>query len=255
MVTTVLIIEDDAVIAGTMAAHLRHAGHEVEIAADGERGLRRLRFQRPDVCIVDLMLPGLDGWAVIEQARGDGLATPMIVVSARASEQDKVHALRLGADDYLTKPFGMGELVARVEAAMRRSRVAPTVGRPAPIIVAGLTVDPNQRRAFLDEGAARTDARLTPTEFRLLWVLAENEGRVMTRDELHQRVWNVPYRRRDRSVDVCVRKLREKLERPTGRAYLHTHFGVGYRFDVEEAPDPAPGGGPVLELVRSTTEP
>jgi DNA-binding response OmpR family regulator len=230
-VTSVLIVEDDGVIARSLGTHLRHAGFEVEWAQDGDRGLRKLRFERPDVCVVDLMLPGLDGWAVTERARSEGITTPIIVISARSSEHDKVHALEIGADDYLAKPFGMRELVARVKAAVRRSHIAPRTPRDEPIDVPGLVIDPDQQRAFLvvDEGE-RTDAELTPTEFRLLWVLAQNSGRAMSRDELQQRVWNVPYRHRDRSVDVCVRKLREKVDRRSTHTYLQTHYGIGYRF-------------------------
>jgi DNA-binding response OmpR family regulator len=232
-VSSVLIVEDDGVIARSMSAHLRHAGLQVEVAEDGERGLRKLRFERPDVCVVDLMLPGLDGWALTERARADGIRTPIIVVSARGSEHDKVHALEIGADDYLAKPFGMRELVARVQAALRRSRIAPVVERGDEIEVPGLAIDPDQQRAFLvAEDGDREDAGLTPTEFRLLLTLAQQAGRAMSRDELQQRVWHVPYRPRDRSVDVCVRKLREKLDRRSTHTYLQTHYGVGYRFDA-----------------------
>ena len=231
--SSVLIVEDDGVIARSMSAHLRHAGLQVEVAEDGERGLRKLRFERPDVCVVDLMLPGLDGWALTERARADGIRTPIIVVSARGSEHDKVHALEIGADDYLAKPFGMRELVARVQAALRRSRIAPVVERGDEIEVPGLAIDPDQQRAFLVDGDGdREDAGLTPTEFRLLLTLAQQAGRAMSRDELQQRVWHVPYRPRDRSVDVCVRKLREKLDRRSTHSYLQTHYGVGYRFDA-----------------------
>jgi two-component system alkaline phosphatase synthesis response regulator PhoP len=231
----VLLVEDDGVIARSMSAHLRHAGHDVEWVEDGDRALKKLRFDRPDVVVVDLMLPSLDGWALTEQARSEGILTPILVVSARGSEHDKVHALEIGADDYLAKPFGMRELVARVQAALRRSRIAPVVARQGAIDVPGLFIDPDQQRAFLvDDAGERHDAGLTPTEFRLLWVLAENEGRAMSRDELQQRVWNVPYRPRDRSVDVCVRKLREKVDNRSTHTYLQTHFGVGYRF----APEP-----------------
>ena len=157
--------------------------------------------------------------------------TPIIVISARGSEHDKVHALEIGADDYLAKPFGMRELIARVHAALRRSQIAPVPPAESDP-VAGLVVDPDQQRAFLvAEDGSRVDTRLTPTEFRLLWVLAQNSGRAMSRDELQQRVWNVPYRPRDRSVDVCVRKLREKIDRQTTHSYLQTHYGIGYRFD------------------------
>ena len=235
---SVLVIEDDAVIARSIAAHLRHAGIDVEIAEDGERGLRKLRFERPDACIVDLMLPQLDGWALTERARAEGITTPILIVSARGSEHDKVHALGIGADDYLAKPFGMRELVARVQAALRRSLIDPQPGRSDTLEAPGLVIDPDQRRAFLlsDDGA-RIDAGLTPTEFKLLWTLAQNQGRAMSRDELQQRIWHTPHRPRDRSVDVCVRKLRDKLDRRSTHDYLQTHYGIGYRF----APQPRAG--------------
>jgi len=226
----VLIVEDDNVIANAMATHLRHAGMEVEWSDRGDRAMKKLRFERLDVAIIDLMLPGMDGWRMIESLRADGNGIPLIVVSARGTEQDKVHALGIGGDDYLAKPFGMGELVARVQAAVRRAgRVHHAVARQR-VDVPGLVIDPDLHRAMLDG----TDAELTRTEFRLLSVLASERGRVMSRDQLQQRVWGTPYRPRDRSVDVCVRKLREKLDqRSTSHTYIHTHYGVGYRFDAE----------------------
>jgi DNA-binding response OmpR family regulator len=239
-VPTVLIVEDDGVIARSISMHLRHAGFDVEWAETGDRGLKKLRFERPDVVLVDLMLPGLDGWAFTEIARREGITVPIVVISARASEHDKVHALEIGADDYLAKPFGMRELVARVQVALRRSRIEPMPSRE-PIQAPGLVIDPDQQRAFLLADEGRVDAELTPTEFRLLWVLAQNAGRVMSRDELQQRVWGVAHRPRDRSVDVCVRKLREKLDRRSTHSYLQTQYGVGYRFDpTAQAAAPEP---------------
>ena len=232
-VTSVLVIEDDGVIARAVSAHLRHAGFDVEWVDDGERGIRKLRFERPDICIVDLMLPSLDGWGLIEQARREGLVAPILVISARGAEHDKVAALQMGADDYLAKPFGMAELVARVQALVRRSRIGPADHREEPIEVAGLVLDPSLHQAFLLVDGSRTNASLTPTEFRLAWTLARNPGRAMSRDELQQRVWGVPHRHRDRTVDVCVRKLREKLDRRTAYDYVHTHYGIGYRFAAE----------------------
>ena len=123
---SVLVVEDDGVIARAIAAHLRHAGLDVVVAEDGDKGLRKLRYEQHDVAVVDLMLPGVDGWALTQEARREGIATPILIVSARSSEHDKVHALEIGADDYLAKPFGMRELVARVQALLRRtSRRAP----------------------------------------------------------------------------------------------------------------------------------
>ena len=119
---SVLVVEDDGVIARAIAAHLRHAGLDVVVAEDGDKGLRKLRYEQHDVAVVDLMLPGVDGWALTQEARREGIATPILIVSARSSEHDKVHALEIGADDYLAKPFGMRELVARVQALLRRTR-------------------------------------------------------------------------------------------------------------------------------------
>ena len=127
----VLIIEDDDVIAQGMARHLQAAGFDAVGVANGETGLARLRFEHPDVCVLDLMLPGLDGWKVIEQARGEGIGTPIVVVSARGTEHDRVHALEIGADDYLVKPFSMKELTARVGAAARRGTRAQDPARAA----------------------------------------------------------------------------------------------------------------------------
>ena len=229
-----LIAEDDPVIAAAMATHLRHAGFDVEVADRGDRAMRKLRFERPDAAIIDLMLPGMDGWQITKDARAEGMQIPVLIVSARASEPDKVHALGLGADDYLAKPFGMPELVARVQALLRRShRDGMNGGRRERIEVPGLVIDPDLHRVLVDG----RDAGLTALEFRLLYVLADERGRALTRDQLQQRVWGVPHRPRDRSVDVCVRKLREKLERsPTGYRYIHTHYGVGYRFDAVATP-------------------
>ncbi len=145
-----------------------------------------------------------------------------------------MHTLGIGADDYLAKPFGMRELVARVQAALRRSG-GMADERGATVEVEGLRIDPASAAPSCDgEDDERVDARLTPTEFRLLLALAQEQGRVLTRDELQQRVWGTRPRHRDRTVDVCVRKLREKLDRrsPT-HDYLHTQYGVGYRFGAE----------------------
>ncbi len=234
----VLIAEDDRVIANAMATHLRRAGMAVEVVEDGERALKKLRFERPDIAVVDLMLPGIDGWRITEELRSEGITIPIINVSARGSEHDKVHALGIGGDDYLSKPFGMRELVARVEAALRRSGMATPVERADRVEAPGLVIDPDLHMALLDG----EDAGLTRTEFRLLSVLAAERGRALTRDQLQQRVWGTPYRHRDRTVDVCVRKLRAKLDRrsPT-HTYIQTHYSVGYRFDP--TPKAAAAGG------------
>jgi DNA-binding response OmpR family regulator len=226
----ILIIEDDDVIARGMARHLEAAGFDAVGVANGETGLARLRFERPDVCVLDLMLPGVDGWKVIEQARAEGIGTPIVVVSARGTEHDRIHALEIGADDYLVKPFSMKELVARVGAVARRGTRPQEPRRGEEIVVEELRLDPRNVQAYVD-GAS---ADLTPTEFRLLYALALEEGRVLTRDELLQRVWGRRATHRDRTVDVFVRKLREKIDsRAPRHTFLQTRYGVGYKLEAE----------------------
>jgi two-component system alkaline phosphatase synthesis response regulator PhoP len=227
-VPKVLIVEDDDVIADGMARHLAAGGFEPIVVGKGEQGLARLRFERPDVCVLDLMLPGRDGWNVIETARSEGIGTPIVVVSARGTEHDRVHALEIGADDYLVKPFSMKELVARVRAVARRGTRAESIERGEPIDVEELHVNPREVQAYV----AGENAGLTPTEFRLLYVLALDRGRVVTRDELLQRIWGRREGHRDRTVDVFVRKLREKIDRRAPRhTFIQTRYGVGYSLE------------------------
>ena len=150
----VLIIEDDDVIAQGMARHLTAAGFDAIGVANGETGLARLRYEQPDVCVLDLMLPGIDGWRVIEQARGEGIGTPIVVVSARGTEHDRINALELGADDYLVKPFSMKELAARVAAAARRGTRAQEPRRGDEIMVEELRLDPRNVQAYVDGESA-----------------------------------------------------------------------------------------------------
>jgi DNA-binding response OmpR family regulator len=227
-VANVLIIEDDEVIASGMTRHLRAAGFDPLAVANGQTGLARLRYERPDVCVLDLMLPGIDGWKLIEAARNEGIGTPIVVVSARGTEHDRVHALELGADDYLVKPFSMKELIARVGAAARRGVRAQEPRRGEPIEIEELRLDPGNVQAYL----GGESAELTPTEFRLLYALALERGRVLTRDELLQRVWGRRETHRDRTVDVFVRKLREKVDtRATRHSFIQTRYGVGYKLE------------------------
>jgi DNA-binding response OmpR family regulator len=226
----VLIVEDDEVIAEGMARHLETAGFEPLRVTNGTQGLARLRFERPDVCVVDLMLPGTDGWSLIESARAEGIGTPIVVVSARGTEHDRVHALEIGADDFLVKPFSMKELVARVQAVARRGTRPEQEQRGEAIELEELRIDPREVQAFV--GGESAD--LTPTEFRLLYALALEAGRVVTRDELLQRIWGRRETHRDRTVDVFVRKLREKIdERSTEHTFIQTRYGVGYKLEAQ----------------------
>ena len=226
--TKVLIVEDDEVIAASMAQHLAGAGFEPVTVGRGEVGLARLRYELPDVLVLDLMLPGLDGWKLIESARAEGIGTPIIVVSARGTEHDRVHALQIGADDYLVKPFSMKELVARVQAAARRGVRAQPEERGDTIEIEELRIEPREVQAYVDGESAD----LTPTEFRLLYALALDRGRVTTRDELLQRIWGRRETHRDRTVDVFVRRLRDKIDRIAPRhTFIQTRYGVGYRLE------------------------
>ena len=225
----ILIIEDDDVIAQGMARHLHAAGFDAVGVANGETGLARLRYERPDVCVLDLMLPGLDGWKVIEQARGEGIGTPIVVVSARGTEHDRVHALEIGADDYLVKPFSMKELVARVQAAARRGSQPAQVQRGDTIELEELRIDPREVQAYVDGESAE----LTPTEFKLLYTLAQEPGRVATRDELLQKIWGRRETHRDRTVDVFVGRLRDKIDkRASTHTFVQTRYGVGYKLEA-----------------------
>jgi DNA-binding response OmpR family regulator len=233
----VLIVEDDEVIAQAMARHLAAADFDPVAVVNGRQGLARLRYEQPDVCVLDLMLPGVDGWKLIETARGEGIGTPIVVVSARGSEHDRVHALEIGADDYLVKPFSMQELVARVRAAARRSLQRVERPRGEPIEIEELRIEPLEVQAYVDGRSAE----LTPTEFRLLYQLALDRGRVVTRDELLQKLWGRRESRRDRTVDVFVRRLREKIDRRASRhTFIQTRYGVGYR--LEPRPKDATAG-------------
>jgi two-component system alkaline phosphatase synthesis response regulator PhoP len=226
----VLIVEDDEVIAQGMSRHLAAAGFDPIWVANGEQGLARLRYEQPSVCVLDLMLPGVDGWKLIETVRGEGIGTPIIVVSARGTEYDRVHALQIGADDYLVKPFSMKELVARVQAAARRGVSPQETQRGDAIEIEELRIDPREVQAYVD-GAS---AELTPTEFRLLYQLALDRGRVATRDELLQKLWGRRESHRDRTVDVFVRRLREKIDRQSStHTFIQTRYGVGYKLEPQ----------------------
>jgi len=229
-VAKVLIVEDDEVIGQGVANHLSVAGFEPLVVGRGETGLARLRYEHPDVCVLDLMLPGLDGWKLLETARREGIGTPIIVISARGSEEDRVRALEIGADDYLVKPFAMAELVARVRSVARRGVRQERVHRGESIEFEELRIDPLNVQAYVDGRSAD----LTPTEFRLLYALALEAGRVVSREELMQTIWGRRHRHRDRTVDVFIRKLRNKIDRrATRHSFIHTRFGVGYKLEPQ----------------------
>ena len=226
----ILIVEDDEVIAQAMVAHLAAAGHEPRWVAKGEQGLAALRFEPPDVVVLDLMLPQRDGWSVIENARSEGIGTPIVVVSARGTEHDRVHALDIGADDYMVKPFSMNELVARVQAAARRGVRTPEPARGEQIEIEELRIDPREVQAFVDGESCG----LTPTQLKLHKQHAHDSGPVVTRHELLQKLWGRRESHRDRTVDVFIRRLRDKVDRRASRhTFIQTRYGVGYKLEPE----------------------
>ena len=231
---TVLVVEDDESIAQSVSYALDRSGFRALLAADGAQGLRLFRQHRPDLVILDLMLPGIDGWRVIQDLRAEDPRVPVIVCSARTSEYDRVHGLEMGADDYVTKPFSIKELIARVSAHLRRVETHRRPDGDRVIESGGLVVDPEQVQAF----AGGRSLGLTPREFEVLYVLARAEGRPLPRERIYREAWGYEMMRGDRSVDVFVRKLRQKLSAAVpGTTYVQTHYGVGYRFE------PAPADG------------
>jgi len=220
-----LVVDDEPHIAALLRDALSAEGFEVALAADGMAALRRARAHAPDLVVLDIGLPGLDGFEVCKALRKESQA-PIVVVSARSAEVDRIVGLELGADDYITKPFSARELVARVRAIMRRSGQAPP--RSGKRYATGeLSVDADRREVRL-AGAA---LRLKPREFDLLWLFVRNEGRVFTRDQLIESIWGFDYDGDPRTVDVHVRRLRRALgDSASTPRYLHTVHGLGYKF-------------------------
>jgi DNA-binding response OmpR family regulator len=229
----ILLVDDEQVLAETIAYNLRRDGYATVAAHDGPGALTLARRERPDAIVLDVMLPGLDGFEVCRTLRRE-MATPILLLTARESELDKVLGLELGADDYLTKPFSMRELLARIKALLRRSEIvgvaqhAAAADEASQIMEVGpLRMDPVQHRATWDE----RPLVLKPKEFELLLLLARNQNAVLSRDILLERVWGYGYPVDTRTVDVHVRWLREKIEpEPSRPVHLLTVRGLGYRF-------------------------
>ena len=225
-----LVIEDERDIAELVAMHLAELPARVTQAHDGRSGLALALSQPWDAIVLDLRLPGLGGLDVCREPRAQGQRVPILMLTARGSELDRVLGLELGADDYLTKPFSVLELRARIKALLRRAAVvAPAASEPARIDAGGLSIDREQRRVHLDG----RELTLTAREFELLWYFARHPGRVFTRSELLADVWGYGHDGYDHTVNSHINRLRNKLgdEREQAR-FIHTVWGVGYRFEV-----------------------
>ncbi len=222
----ILVVEDNPGIAYGLRNNLEIEGHTVVVAEDGIEGLEAARTQAPDLLILDLMLPGLDGYRVLKAMRGEGLDTPVLILTARGEETDKVLGFRMGADDYVTKPFGVLELMARVEALLRRSR-ATSAQQDESIRFGEVEVNIPARRVTRGE----SEVSLTPKEFDLLLALVRRDGAVASRLELMKEVWGHRAAVASRTVDTHVAELRRKIEEDTGEPrHILTVHKSGYRF-------------------------
>jgi two-component system alkaline phosphatase synthesis response regulator PhoP len=224
---TVLVVEDDESISMGLEMNLSAEGYTVTVAKDGEAGLDHVRKAEPDLVILDVMLPRLNGFEVLRTLRTEGRRVPIIMLSARGAEMDKVMGLELGAEDYITKPFGLAELLARVKAALRRDGIARG-GHDA--LRAGSLVVNSATREVHRDGAL---VELTATEFDVLKCLVEAGGRVLSREQIQAAVWGPAHHGTPRTVDNFVLQLRNKLEGDPARPdHILTVRGVGYRFVV-----------------------
>ena len=234
----ILIIEDDPRIVDLLTLHLSEEGYLCAAASKGRTGLDKLREEEFSLLILDLMLPDISGMEVCGEARRDGIGLPIMMLTARGDEYDKVLGLELGADDYMTKPFGIRELKARVRALLRRSgspQTAEAGEEPslAPIRSGELVIHPDKRTAELD--SRRLD--LTTKEFELLLLFVSNPGRAYSRDELLRRVWGYQFEGYQHTVNSHINRLRGKIEENPGEPrFIETVWGYGYRFREEERP-------------------
>jgi DNA-binding response OmpR family regulator len=231
----ILVVEDDLTLRQALAFNLSREGFEVSTAADGEAALAAARGQRLDMILLDVMLPSMSGLEVLRVLRRDGITTPVIVLSAKGDEIDRVVGLKVGADDYVTKPFSRPELLARIEAVLRRQRGdgdEQEAASTAPMELGPVRVDVLRREVTI----AGEPIHLTTKEFDLLAFMAGNPGRIFTRDQLLARIWGYDYAGDGRTVDVHVSWLRGKLRRSNGQNWFRTVRGVGYAFSPSAAP-------------------
>ena len=225
MAQTVLIVEDDPNIADLLRLYLEKEGYVTSIASDGGKGVEKFRELHPDLVLLDIMLPVMDGWEVLRNSRQES-KTPVIMLTAKGETNDKVNGLKMGADDYVTKPFEAKEVLARVEAVLRRTSGAAPSGRR--LTFDKLIIDMDAFELIVDGKKVDTP----PKEMELLFHLASSPNRVYTRNQLLDEVWGFDYFGDSRTVDVHIKRLREKLEGVSDQWDLKTVWGVGYKFEV-----------------------
>ncbi len=228
MAKTVLIVEDDNNIADLLRLYLEKEGYAVSIASDGLKGVKLFHEVQPALVLLDVMLPGMDGWGVCRAIRAES-KTPIIMLTAKSETEDKVQGLKQGADDYITKPFEMKEVLARIEAVLRRSGIEPEKAERK-LVFDKLVID-------MDAFELTVDGKKIPTppkEMELLYHLASTPNRVYTRNQLLDEVWGFDYFGDTRTVDVHVKRLREKLEGVSDKWELKTVWSVGYKFEVAD---------------------
>ena len=227
MAISVLIVEDDRNIAELLQMYLEKEGYAVTVAHDGSQGLSKFRTIKPDLVLLDVMMPVMDGWSVCKTIRSES-QTPVIMLTAKGETDDKVNGLKIGADDYITKPFEMKEVLARIEAVLRRASGVTAEKKPRQLVFDKLVIDMDAFELLVDCKKVDTP----PKEMELLFYLASSPNRVFTRNQLLDEVWGFDYFGDSRTVDVHVKRLREKLEGVSDRWSLKTVWGVGYKFEV-----------------------
>ena len=227
MAISVLIVEDDHNIAELLQMYLEKEGYAVTVAGDGGQGLTKFRSIKPDLVLLDVMMPVMDGWAVCKTIRAES-DTPVIMLTAKGELDDKVAGLKSGADDYITKPFEMKEVLARIEAVLRRSNGVVAEKKARKLNFDKLSIDMDAFELIVN--GKKVDA--PPKEMELLFYLASSPNRVYTRNQLLDEVWGFDYFGDSRTVDVHVKRLREKLEGVSDKWSLKTVWGVGYKFEV-----------------------
>jgi len=227
-VADILVVEDDPIIRRTVDYALRRAGFTTRVSGDGVEALVMAQNEAPDLILLDLMLPGIDGFEFAERIRRTDREVAIIMVTALSQESDTVRGLDAGADDYITKPFSTEELLARVRANLRRVRERAVLEADDTIEIGDLVIEPSQLRVQV----AGVPARLRLKEFQLLLALAREPGRLMTRQKLAQEVWGYDHLASSRTIDVHIRRLRQAVEDVSAYDYIQTVHGAGYRFEA-----------------------